>query len=284
MNQVLSSLIYVIASCLVLYVSEILFVKIAKFSPGVEIKKSNHTATIAFCGYLIGVVFILAGAFIGPSAKTFKLDLIMYLLYAFVGLILMAFSVFLANKVMLYKFDNAKELLEDNNIGTAAVHFSIYVSSGLIIAACVNGEYGGLLSTIGYYLMDMIFLFIFIKIYDLITPYDVYAELEKDNYAVGIALAGNIIAIGLILMKATLGNGHSWQHGLILYFVDLASIILLLPSARFVLGHFIVKSVNINTEIQKNNVAASLIEFIFITSFALIIFFMVDFTCLKCLV
>ena len=284
MNPVISSLIYVLASCMVLFISTILFEKIAKFSPEAEIKKGNHTATIAFCGYLIGVVFILAGAFIGPSAKTFKLDLIMYLLYSLVGLGLMAFSVFLANKVMLYKFDNAKELLEDNNIGTAAVHFAIYVASGLIIAACVNGEYGGLLSTIGYYLMDMIFLFIFIKIYDLMTPYSIYDEIEKDNYAAGIALAGNIIAIGLILMKSTLGNGLDWKHGLVLYFADLASILLLLPSVRFILGKFILKSININTEIQKNNVAASLIEFIFITCFALIVFFMVDFTCFTCFV
>lgn len=278
MNPVISSLIYVLASCFVLLIARFLFIKVAKFHPEEEIKKGNHTATIAFGGYIIGIVFILAGAFVGPSAKTFKLDLIMYLLYAFVGLTLMVVSVFLANKVMLYKFDNAKELLEDGNIGTAAVHFAIYVASGLIIAACVNGEYGGLLSTIGYYSMDMIFLFVFIKLYDIITPYDVYAELEKDNFAVGIALAGNIIAIGLILMKSTLGNGLNWMHGLKLYFIDLASILFLLPSVRLVLGKIILKSMNINIEIQKNNVAAALMEFIFITSFALIVFFMVDFT------
>ena len=113
------------------------------------------------------------------------------------------------------------------------------------------------------------------KIYDKITPYSVHDELEKDNYAVGIALSGNIIAIGLILMKATLGDVSDWHRGLILYFVDLSSIILLLPSLRFILGNFIIK--NINNDIKNNNVGAGLIEFITITCFALLIFFMVDF-------
>ena len=124
----------------------------------------------------------------------------------------------------------------------------------------------------------MIFLFIFLKIYDLTTPYSIHEELEKDNYAVGIALAGNIVAIGLILMKATLGDVSDWQRGMILYFVDLASIILLLPAVRFILGNVIISK--INDEIKENNVAAGLIEFVGIICFALIIYFMVDFSAL----
>ena len=62
-----------------------------------------------------------------------------------------------------------------------------------------------------------------------------------------------------------------------MYFFDLAAILLLLPGVRFVLGNVIVKSINLNEEIQKNNVAAGLMEFISIISFALIVFFMVDF-------
>lgn len=278
MNPVLSSLIYVFISCIMLIISKFLFNKIAPFKIEEQIKEKNPTPIIAFCGYIVGITFVLIGAFVGPSTQSFKYDLLMYVLYALLGIVLVNLSGFITDKIMLNKFSTAKEMLEDKNIGTAAVHAGFYLATGLIVAACVNGEYGGLLSSIVYYILGMIFLFIFLKIYDLTTPYSIHEELEEDNYAVGIALAGNIIAIGLILMKATLGDVSDWQRGAVLYFVDLASIILLLPGVRYILGNVIVK--NINTAIKDNNVSAGLIEFVGIICFALIIFFMVDFSAL----
>lgn len=278
MSPVLSSLLYVFTSCVMLYLSKFMFDKFAIFKPEKEVCEGNYTATIAFCGYMIGIAFILVGAFVGPGAKTFKLDILMYIIYAFVGIVLMTVSGFATKKIMLNRFDNKKELLQDKNIGTAAVYFGIYVASGLIIAACVNGEYGGILSSVFYYVLSVCFMFLFLRVYDWLTPYSIHDELENDNYAVGIALAGNIIAIGLILMKATLGDVVGWKSSLLTYFVDLSAILLFLPAVRFVLGNFILKSMNINKEIKNNNVAAALIEFTCITCFALLVFFMVDFT------
>ncbi len=277
-NPIVQSVIYLSISCIMLFLSKFMFDKFSIFQPEKEIKNCNYTAIIAFCGYIIGMAFILVGAFVGPSSKTFRLDLAMYVAYAIVGVILMTTSGFVTRKIMLNRFDNAKELLQDKNIGTAAVYFGFYVAHGLIIAACVNGDVGGILSSIFYYVLSVCFMFVFLRIYDLITPYSVHDELENDNYAVGIALAGNIIAIGIILMKATLGDVDGWKNSLITYFVDLSAILLMLPTVRYVLGNFIVKAIDINKELKNNNVAAGLIEFTCITCFALLVFFMVDFT------
>ena len=277
-SAVVQSVIYLFVSCVMLFLSKFLFDKFSIFKPEAEVKNSNYTAIIAFCGYIIGMAFILVGAFVGPSSRTFRLDLAMYIAYALVGMFLMTTSGFVTRKIMLNRFDNAKELLQDKNIGTAAVYFGFYIAHGLIIAACVNGEVGGLISSVFYYVLSVCFMFLFLRVYDFLTPYSVHDELENDNYAVGIALAGNIIAIGLILMKATLGDVVGWKSSLITYFVDLSAIFLMLPVVRYVLGNFIVKAININKEIKKNNVAAGLIEFTCITCFALLVFFMVDFT------
>lgn len=277
-NPVVSSIIYLMISCIMLYLSKYMFDKFAIFKPEAQVKASNHTATLAFCGYMFGIVAILVGAFVGPTVKSFKTDLVMYIAYALAGIVLMTLSGFITRKIMLNRFDNSKELLQDKNIGTAAVYFGFYVAHGLIIAACVNGEIGGILSSVFYYFLSVCFMFIFLRIYDFITPYSIHKELEEDNYAAGIALAGNIIAIGIILMKATLGDVEGWKNSLITYFVDLSAIILMLPTVRYILGNFIVKAININKEIQQNNVAAGLIEFTCIICFALLVFFMVDFT------
>ena len=282
--SILTSIIYIVISCLMLIFGKWLFTKCIKYDMYGEIKKGNVTAVIPYCGFLFGNVAVLIGAFVGDSSLSFKADLLYYVIYALMGIVLMLFSGFIVEKAILHKFDNVAEIVRDRNIGTAAVHFGIYVASGLIISACVTGEtlatHGkiyGLVSSIVYYVLGMIFLILFSKIYDKLTPYSLLGEIEEDNVAVGVSFAGNIIAIGLILMRATIGDVGTWQHGLMLYFIDLTAIVLLLPSIAFILDRLVVKAINIKKEIKDNNIAAGLGEAFVIIGFALLIFFMVDF-------
>ncbi|RAI11779.1 MAG: hypothetical protein DKM24_04250 [Candidatus Melainabacteria bacterium] len=284
MNPIFTSLIYLIVSCSMLIFSKWLFMRFAKYNMYEEIKKGNVTGIIPYLGFLLGVCAIQIGAFVGPSNTLFRYEILSYIMYSLMGSFLMIFSGYVVEKAILHKFSNVDEIVRDRNIGTAAVHFGMYLASGLIISACVTGEtivaHGrcyGVISTLIYYVMGMIFLILFAKLYDMLTPYSLLGEIEADNVAVGVAFGGNLIAIGLILMRATIGDIGTWQQGLILYFIDLSAIILLLPSVRFLLDRLIVKEINITKEIKHNNVAAGLGEAVVLIAFALLIFFMVDF-------
>ncbi len=284
MNPIFTSLVYLIVSCSMLIFSKWLFMRFAKYNMYEEIKKGNVTGIIPYLGFLLGVCAIQIGAFVGPSNTLFRYEILSYIMYSLMGSFLMIFSGYVVEKAILHKFSNVDEIVRDRNIGTAAVHFGMYLASGLIISACVTGEtivaHGrcyGVISTLIYYVMGMIFLILFAKLYDKLTPYSLLGEIEADNVAVGVAFGGNLIAIGLILMRATIGDIGTWQQGLILYFIDLSAIILLLPSVRFLLDRLIVKEINITKEIKHNNVAAGLGEAVVLIAFALLIFFMVDF-------
>lgn len=284
MNNLATSLIYIIVSCIMLNFAKWLFMHFAKYNMYEEVKKGNVTGIIPYCGFMLGTTAILVGAFVGPSANLFRIDLILYIAYGLLGIFLMIFSGYIVEKAILHKFNNTDEIVRDKNIGTGTVHFGMYLASGLLISACVTGDtlvcsgkFYGIISTLIYYLMGMVFLIFFTKLYDKLSPYSLLGEIEKDNIAVGIAFAGNIIAIGLILMKASLGDIGNWQQSLILYFIDLSTIILLLPSVRFLLDKLIVKEINIRNEIKNNNVSAGLGEAFVLICFAIIIFFMVDF-------
>ena len=124
----------------------------------------------------------------------------------------------------------------------------------------------------------MAFLVIFAKIHNKLTSYSLLEEIENDNAAVGISFGGHIIAIGIILMKATIGDMETLQQSAITYLIDLSAIILLLPSIRFVLDRIIAKGINISQGIRSNNIATGLGEAFVIVAFALLIFFMIDFT------
>lgn len=286
MNDIVTSLIYLFVSCIVLIIAKGVYVRLLKYDMYKEIRLENYTAVVPYCGFLLGNAAILAGAFIGPDSQgTFLKELIYYLLYAVLGIGLTLFSGFVAEKLILHKFNNTDEIVRDRNLGTAAVYFGIYLASGLIISACVTGEtlagqpkWYGLVSTLVYYALGMIFLVLFSKLHDKLSPYSLLGEIEEDNAAVGISFAGNIIAIGLILMRATVGDLADWQTGLISYFIDITAIILLLPAVRILLDRILVKGVNIAQEVKNNNVAAGLGEAFVIVAFAIMIFFMVDFT------
>lgn len=283
MENILTSLCYVFVSCLILILGKNLYTKFLKYNMYEEILNKNVCAIIPYAGFLLGNTAILVGAFGGYDTQGFSKEILSFISYAVLGIVLMIFSGWLVEKTILHKFNNVDEIIRDKNIGTASVYFGMYLASGLIISSCVSGEtlaQGRLysfVSTIVYYVLGMLFLIIFAKIYDKLTPYSLLSEIENDNASVGIAFSGNIIAIGLILMRATIGEANTWEEGLISYLIDLSAILLLLPAVRIVLDKIIVKNINIVQEIKNNNISAGLAEGFVIVSFAILIFFMVDF-------
>ena len=56
---------------------------------------------------------------------------------------------------------------------------------------------------------------IFGGFYQWITRYDIHDEIERDNVAAGVALGGNMLAIGIILLKATSGDFIDWTTNLV---------------------------------------------------------------------
>lgn len=286
-NLIITSICYLLVSCSILIFAKWLYSKSIKYNLNEEVKKRNYTAIVPYCGFLLGNVAILIGSFIGPDSASFIFDLIYYIVYAFIGISLLLFSGFITEKTILHKFNNVDEIVRDRNLGTSAVYFGIYLASGLIISACVTGEtlvtYGkwyGLASSIIYYTLGAIFLILFSKIHDVLTPYSLLKEIEEDNVAVGLSFGGHIIAIGIILMKASIGDVGTWQHSLCTYFIDLSTILFILPIVRTILDRIVVKHINIAQEVKNNNIAAGFAEAIVIIGFAILLFFMVDFVSL----
>ena len=84
----------------------------------------------------------------------------------------------------------------------------------------------------------------FALFYEWTTPFNIHDEIERDNPAVGIALGGNLVAIGLVTFKATFGDFVGWQQGILefviysvvgfvlLYVLRLAVDLVLLPHTR----------------------------------------------------
>lgn len=235
--------------------------------------KDNVAFAISIGGYLTATTIVFVGAMTGPSKGIFQ-DLLLVGGYSILGIGLLNISRYINDSCILYKFSNVKEIITDRNEGTGAVQFGSYVASGLIVAGSISGEGGGILTAVAFFVLGQVALIGFTWIYNVITPFDVHDEIEKDNVAAGIAFGGALIALGFILMKGASGNFISWSHNLKKFALDALLIFLLLPIVRIFFDKIIIPKSDLNHEIKNDrNIGAGFLEAMVMIGFSVVLYF-----------
>jgi len=233
----------------------------------------NVALSTSVCGYLTATTIIFAGALIGPS-DSILMDLVTVGGYTLIGVLLLSVARYINDKLILYKFRNAKEIIEDRNAGTGAVQFGSYVASGLIIAGAIHGEGGGIATLLAFFGLGQIALIAFSWIYNAVTPYDIHEEIEMDNVAAGVAFGGTLVAVGIILMKGASGNFITWTHNLSVFGADALLVLILLPAVRLFFDKLLIPHADLNKEIQLDrNLGAGFLEMTIAISFSGILYF-----------
>jgi len=241
-----------------------------------EIKKGNLAVGTSLAGYFFACIIIFIGGLIGPS-HGLKADLISYVGYGLLGILLLNLSRVINDRVILYHFSNVKELVTDQNPGTGAVEFGSYVASGLVIAGSIHGQGGGLVTALAFYGLSQVALVLFAWVYNLVTPFDLHAEIERDNIAVGVAFGGHLTALGIILMRGAAGDFISWEANLTEFFFAVLAGILLLPLIRMILDLLMLRNLKISEALAKGNLSVGFLEAAMSIGFASLLFYLLDF-------
>lgn len=250
--------------------------KVTPYNINTEIsEKHNRAVALSLSGYLIAVTIIFCSVLIGPSRGIVD-DLRLVGIYAVIGIVLLNIARVVNDKLILYKFHNKAELVDDQNEGTGAVIAGSFIASGLIVAGAVHGEGGGMGTTLAFFVIGQLGLILFSKVYNLITPYDIHDEIEKNNIAAGVAFGGTLVALGIILMNATLGNFVSWSESLSYFAFVLLGALIVLPLFRCIMDKCLIPHYDLNHEIHNNqNISAGILEFVMTVCFASIVFFVI---------
>ncbi len=165
-------------------------------------KADNKAISIAFVGYLGGIVIVLEGALEGIYA-TIWIELLEISIWALIGILLLNLAGKMNDHLILRSFNNKTELLEKKNVGVGVTVAGSYIGSALIIRSIIIGEPIGwayeIALTIVYFLLGQIAFFVYSILYQKVTKYDFHGEIESGNAAAGISLAMNLIAIGALL-------------------------------------------------------------------------------------
>lgn len=233
-------------------------------------QKDNKAIAVSFSGYILAVGIILWGVLrqdisvVGQPASARALllrDLGGTALWSIFGILLLQVARVTNDKLLLSRFKNNKELVEDQNVGTGAVQAGAYVGSAFMIQAATYGESSGSLLqdisvTLIYFIVAQLAFIVFALVYQKLSAYDLHDEIERDNAAAGVGFGITLAAVG-ILLSSYLVTSDSIL-GLLLWFVIS---VFLLSVCRFAIDRFILPGSALDDEISKDrNWGAALIE------------------------
>jgi uncharacterized membrane protein YjfL (UPF0719 family) len=226
------------------------------------VQRDNPALALAVVGYYFGLVLSIGGAMVGPSRGIIN-DLLSVFGYGLLAIVLLNISWFVCDKIILHQFRISDELIRDQNVGTGAVSAGVSIASGFIIYGSVQGESGGVLTTIVFWILGQIIMILAGWIYEWITPYKVHDEIEKDNVPAGVSFGGALVAVGTVIGLAAESDFVSWSESLPGYIGYAVIGLVLLPVIRFLADKILLPTVKLSDEIaaqEKPNLGAAFIE------------------------
>ena len=284
-------LVYVLLGVVVLLLAKYVRSAITTHKEDEEVVQNQNLAeALRLSGYLIGVVLVFVGAVFQPAHVAlqtlnygfdaqFGMDVLRVFLYSLAGIVALNILRVSMNKLVLYKFDVEKEVIQDRNVGTGAVEFGVNVATGLMIAGSLAGSAGGgelfeALTVLLFLILGQVVLVLFALFYNFSSRFDVHDEIERDNVAVGVAFGGNLVAIGFVMLKALSGDFLSWQQSLTEFVIFAVLGFVLLYLLRLVVDLLVLPKVRVADQLaQGRNSGVALVESAVVVSVSLILFF-----------
>ena len=206
--------------------------------------------------------------------RDFGKDVLEVFLYSLVGIVVLNIVRIIVNRLVLYKFDIEKQIVEGRNVGAGAVEFGTYIATALLIGGAAAGEGGGFDTALAFFGLGLVVLILFALFYQFTTPFDIHKEIESDNTAVGIALGSNLVAMGLVIFKAVFGNFDGWSEALASFIIFVVIGFVLLYVLRILIDFLLLPTAKISNELAaERNMGVAFVEGSIVISSALILFF-----------
>ena len=254
------------------------------------IEKRNLAVALRLSGYLLGVILVFLGAIHQPFnqavtisgmgfSQIFWLDVLRVFLYSLAGIVALNLVRILMDRLVLFKLNVEQEIIGEQNVGTGAAEFGINVAAGLVIGGAISGGGGGseitqAYTALAFSVLGLVALILFALFYELTTSFDVHDEIDHGNIAVGIAMGGNLIAIGLVTLKALFGDFLGWQQSIIEFIIFAVIGFVLLYVLRLVVDLILLPRTKVSNELAAGrNIGVAFLESTVVISSALVLFF-----------
>lgn len=264
LDSIISSAIFIILFYVLFFIGKsVNRIMHRGYDPVHELFQNDNSAlALAMTGYYAGLVIAIGGVLVGPSSGLVD-DIIDVCIYGLLAVVLLNISWVICGRFILIRCNIRDELIRDRNNGAGAVSMAVSIANGFVIYGSVSGQGGSIWTAIGFWAAGQIMLVISAIVYEIITPYKMQDEIEKDNVAAGVSFAGALISIGIIVGLAAEGNFTSWMDDFPKYiFISILGIAML-PVVRILTDWILLPGVTLEDEIagqDKPNIGAAYLE------------------------
>jgi uncharacterized membrane protein YjfL (UPF0719 family) len=223
--------------------------------------QDNPAASIAFGGFTVSFAASLSSVASFRSGQLL-LDVQTIFLYGFLALALVVFCDRAHSMLLHPGIGGKKEIYEDRNVGVAIAKAGALVGSGLTLAGSLNGDGGGILAVLVFFILGQLALSLVGWIHRKTCGYGFFESMAQGNAAAGLSYAGTLIASGIILFNATSGNFTDWKHDLINFFIQAGLGLILVPVLRWIFDMIWMPGAIMSQEIARDkNWGVVLLEF-----------------------
>jgi uncharacterized membrane protein YjfL (UPF0719 family) len=227
-------------------------------------ENDNPAMGIVVAGYLFGVIWTIT-VLLGTLSYNVLWDIRNVLVYGCLGIVLLTGAALGTCRVFLGMA--MQEQLAAHNVAAAVVVAGVYIATSLTYSGGLVGEGGGFWIMLLFFLLGQAALLGITYAFRRLTSYDDVQEIASGNVAAALALAGLLIAVGLIVRRAIAGDYLGFLPSLGSFLLALLLAVVLYPVRQVVVQWIILggpihwRGSLLESEIaQDKNVAAGLLE------------------------
>jgi uncharacterized membrane protein YjfL (UPF0719 family) len=232
--------------------------KVEGYDPVNEILLRNNSALgIRYAFYVIAVVFALLGIFDRAQGDS---GVVEFALHALLAALLIHLSRYLNDWLILYDFNNNREVIQEQNVAVSIVEGATYLASAYVISGAFYDWESGLWIAVIWFSIGQLLLIVLALLYRAVTR-GVAEALDNQNTAIGISLGGFLLSGGIVCGAVISGPSRGWQHDFVVVITYILIWLALMVIAHFLSELLVFRSSRLSDEImQQRNIAAALFK------------------------
>ncbi len=232
--------------------------KVEGYDPVNEILLRNNSALgIRYAFYVIAVVFALLGIFDRAQGDS---GVVEFALHALLAALLIHLSRYLNDWLILYDFNNNREVIQEQNVAVSIVEGATYLASAYVISGAFYDWESGLWIAVIWFSIGQLLLIVLALLYRAVTR-GVAEALDNQNTAIGISLGGFLLSGGIVCGAVISGPSRGWQHDFVVVITYILTWLALMVIAHFLSEFLVFRSSRLRDEImQRRNIAAALFK------------------------
>lgn len=222
-----------------------------------EIAEGNTALALRRGGVQLGLAIAMIGVLGGDVASSFWMDIVQSIGYGIVAVAFMWTSLLVVDKLLLPKIDNMTEM-QKGNTAVGFVEAGALIMTGLLARASIAGESGGLTSSLVFFVVAQVAVLLLVRGYELVQGGTLLERIKEGEVSSGILLGGKIVAYGMILQVAILGDSQTLEIGLRDFVLTAIMGMVLLYAAEWLIDKYFVTHSTVAQCISKNQVGTAL--------------------------